>query len=259
MTDHQSTEHSMREAASARVGVLVEGADKAFYRTDWLCEKWGEDAVDFTRRKLEAEGITHIQDGVIVQPNRGVRDRVASALLGRDVSEAILVPRLIPIHHGITSDMLRKYVGEPDEVEEVHGNILLNEGIARLISLLIGGGGTAYNNANAFIGVGDSTTAEAQTQTDLSAATNKFYKAMVATYPVTPGSGSPAANSVDFRSDFTSTEANYVWNEWSISAGATTASGAGFTVGTTNLNRKVQSLGTKTTGTWTLTATITFS
>jgi hypothetical protein len=43
--------------------------------------------------------------------------------------------------------------------------------------------GTGWNNANAFLGVGDSSTAEAATQTELQAATNRFYKAMNATFP----------------------------------------------------------------------------
>jgi hypothetical protein len=251
-------EASMRDNASGRVSTLVASEERGFYRTSWLCEKWSEDAVEFTRRALEREGVSHIQDGYEVKPS-GMRDKIASAVAGHDVSRSILVPRLIPIEHGITSEMLRKYVGDPEVVEEIEGNLLLNEGIARLIALLIGAGGTAFNNANAYVGVGDAATAEAQTQTELQAATNRFYKASVGGYPLTPGSGSPAANSVDFRSDFTTTEANYVWNEWSVSAGATTASGAGFTAGTTNLNRKVQSLGTKATGTWTMTGTITFS
>jgi hypothetical protein len=76
---------------------------------------------------------------------------------------------------------------------------------------------------------------------------------MNATYP------SRSSQTVSFQSDFTTTEANYVWAEWSIAAGATTASGAGFTTGTTNLNRKVAALGTKASGTWTLTAQVTFS
>ena len=60
-----------------------------------------------------------------------------------------------------------------------------------------------------------------------------------------------------FQSDFITSEANYAWAEWTISAGATSASGGGFNIGTTNLNRKVAALGTKATGTWTLTAQIT--
>jgi hypothetical protein len=110
-----------------------------------------------------------------------------------------------------------------------------------------------WSNANAFLGVGDSLTAEAATQTELSAATNRFYKAMNATYP------SRASQTVSFQSDFTTTEANYVWAEWTIAASTTVASGAGFTSGTINLNRKVQALGTKSTGTWTLTGQITLS
>jgi hypothetical protein len=156
----------------------------------------------------------------------------------------------------ISSETLLHVVGRPEEILVVDGNLLLNEGIARLLDLLIGAGGTAYNNANAFIGVGDTSTSEAATQTELQAtqnAANRFYKAMNATFP------SRTNQTVDWQSDFTSGEANFAWNEWTVSAGATTASGSGFLVGTTNLNRKVASLGTKTTGTWTLTGEVTIS
>jgi hypothetical protein len=227
-----------RTEDGADVSVDLHVHDKGSWHFDWKCEKWSEDAVEFCQRKLEDRGVEQIRDG-----NENVG--------------GIVVPRFISIHHGITSDVLREIVGAPEEVIDVPDNLLLNEGIGRLLDLLTAAGGTAYNNANAFIGVGDSATAEAASQTELQAATNRFYKAMVATYPVSPGTN--GAQSRDWRSDFTSSEANYAWQEWSISAGATTASGAGFTTGTTNLNRKVQSLGTKTTGTWTLTATVTIS
>jgi len=78
-------------------------------------------------------------------------------------------------------------------------------------------------------------------------------KSMDATYP------SRATNVITFRATFSTGEANFAWNEWTVAAGATTASGSGFLTGTTNLNRKVASLGTKSTGTWTLTAQITFA
>jgi hypothetical protein len=84
-------------------------------------------------------------------------------------------------------------------------------------------------------------------------AANRFYKGMNATFP------SRASQTVTFQSDYTGTEANFAWNEWSIAAGATSASGSGFLVGTTNLNRKVQSLGTKAAGTWTFSGTITIA
>lgn len=156
----------------------------------------------------------------------------------------------------VSSELLRRFVGRAEVVEEIPGNLLLNEGIQRLEDLLIAAGGTAYNNANAYIGVGDTNTAEAASQTELQAtnnAANRFYKAMNATYP------SRASQTVSWQADFTSGEANFHWQEWTIAAGATTASGSGFLVGTTNLNRKVSDLGTKATGTWTLTAQVTIS
>jgi hypothetical protein len=155
----------------------------------------------------------------------------------------------------ISSALLRPLV-PAEELVVVPGNLLLNEGIQRLLDLLIAAGGATYANASAYIGVGDTNTAEVATQTELQAAqnaANRFYKAMNATFP------SRAAQTVTWQSDFTSTEANFHWQEWTISSGATTASGAGFLVGTTNLNRKVQDLGTKATGTWTLSSAVTVS
>ena len=131
-------------------------------------------------------------------------------------------------------------------VSEIEGNLLLNEGIALLLDLLIGAGGTAYNNANSYIGVGDSSTAEAASQTGLQAASNKTYKAMQATYP------SRAAQTVTWRSVFASADANYAWNEFTI-VNASSDTG-------TNLNRKVSAQGTKASGqTWTVDVSITIS
>lgn len=130
----------------------------------------------------------------------------------------------------------------PDEVIEVEGNILVNAGIDALLNLLAGAGGTAFNNANAYIGVGDSATAAAVAQTDLQAASNKLRAAMNSTYP------SLASHVLTFQASFTSGQANWVWNEWAIFNASS---------GGTMLNRKVESLGTKVTGTWTLSVTLT--
>jgi hypothetical protein len=207
-------------------------SDGICYKTLWIAEKWSEDAVDFARKRLDRMGITHTP-----------------------MTHGVEVSKLVPIKKGISSAILRAFVGAPEECAEIQGNLLLNEGIQRLMDMTMIATltGTGWNNANAFIGVGDSSTAEAATQTDLQAATNHFYKAMNATFP------SRASQTSSFQSDFTTGEANYVWNEWTISSGATSASGSGFLVGTTNLNRKVASLGTKASGTWTLTAQITLS
>lgn len=187
--------------------------------TLWTCEKWSEEACDFTRRKLGID---------------------------------------IPV--GISSALLRKITGEAEIIEAVEGNLLLNEGIQRVQDMTMIAtplsnqvAGNPWSSTNAYIGVGDSATAEAATQTELQASTNKFYKVMNATFP------SRSGQTVSFASDFITSEANYVWAEWTVAAGATTASGGGFTTGTTNLNRKVAALGTKSSGTWTLTAQITLS
>jgi hypothetical protein len=135
---------------------------------------------------------------------------------------------------------------EPYEIRRVAGNILVTAGIGLLEDLLMGAGGTAFNNANAKIGVGDSTTAAVIGQTDLVAATNKLRKAMDGGFPTRSGT-----TTMTFQATFTSAEANWVWNEWAVfNAGPT---------GGTMLNRKVESLGTKTTGTWVLAVTITIS
>lgn len=124
------------------------------------------------------------------------------------------------------------------------GNLALNAGLALNLDLLIGAGGTAYNNTNARIGVGNSSTAAAATQTDLQDATAEW-KAMDATFP------SRTNQTLTFRSTFTEAEANFAWNEWGIG----NAAGGG-----TLLNRKVTSFGTKTVGAiWQLTVTLTAS
>lgn len=119
-----------------------------------------------------------------------------------------------------------------------------NAGAVAFASSIVGDGGvTLLNNANAYLGVGDSSTAFAATQTDLQASSNKLRKAMDATYP-TRSSGT-----LTFRSTFNTSEANFAWQEW----GVFNASTVGTMVG-----RKVESLGTKTSAqTWQLTSTIT--
>jgi hypothetical protein len=103
-----------------------------------------------------------------------------------------------------------------------------------------------FTNANARLGVGDSTTAFAASQTDLVAAANKLRKAMDATYP------QRSTNVLTFRATFATSEANWVWNEWGVfNAGPT---------GGTMLNRKVEILGTKTSSQyWELSVALTLS
>lgn len=119
---------------------------------------------------------------------------------------------------------------------------ITDAGRNHLVQAGIGASVTFFNNANSYIGVGDSTTAFAASQTDL-VGTNKTRKAMDATYP------QGSANIITFRSTFATTDANYAWNEWGVFNAAS---------GGTMLNRKVESLGTKTnTQTWQFTVTLT--
>lgn len=136
---------------------------------------------------------------------------------------------------------------KPFKVEEIEQNLALNEGINLLWTLVCGGAGTAYNNANSYIGVGDSTAAAVATQTGLQAVTNKLYKKVEAGYP-TYGSNQKAV----WRAVFNGNEANYAWQEFSLS---NSDSDTG-----TNLNRKVSNQGTKITSQiWTLQLEITLS
>jgi hypothetical protein len=134
----------------------------------------------------------------------------------------------------------------PYEIVEGDYNAMVDSGIINALNALIGVGITAFNNTNARLGVGDSNTAWGTTQTDLQAAVNKLRKGMNATYPTGTGT-----KTITFQSDFTTGEANYAWLEWGI---FNAASGA-----TSMLSRKVENLGTKASGTWTLTVTFTLT
>jgi hypothetical protein len=146
--------------------------------------------------------------------------------------------------------------GVEPELLEIEGNLLVYGGASCQWQTLIGNGTTTagqaltyFNNAQAAIGVGDSTTAAAATQTNLVAATNKLRKAMDATYPQHTDATTSGAASIVFRSTFATSDANFAWQEWGIFNSTTDGTGR-------MLNRKVESLGTKTSAsTWPLTLT----
>lgn len=126
-------------------------------------------------------------------------------------------------------------------VESLNG--YTNVGGALLLDLLIAAGGSAYNNANSYLGSGDSSTAFAVSQTDLQAATNKLRKAMDSTFP------SRSGQVVTFKSTFATGDANWAWAEVAIF----NAAAAG-----TMLARSTGSYGTKTSAaSWVLSYTLT--
>lgn len=134
------------------------------------------------------------------------------------------------------------------ELLERVGNLLVYGGVSAIWERLIGTGVTAFDGSNAYLGVGDSTTAAAATQTDLQASSNKVRKVMDATYPAHTDGTSSGNASITFRATFGTSDANFAWQEWALF----NASSAG-----RMLNRKVEANGTKVSGTtWVLTVTL---
>lgn len=131
----------------------------------------------------------------------------------------------------------RKLAGfAPDEVVFDTQNIILDTGAEEMLKLITGRGGTQFSEANAYIFVGDNTTAEAANQTGVLASSNRAASKMDSGYPTVSG------RVITFRASFGEGDANFEWNEIAIANGASSSS--------VSMNRKVASLGTKTTGIW---------
>lgn len=122
---------------------------------------------------------------------------------------------------------------KPYAVDVFEGNILCNEGINELWTLVAGTGGTKYDNTNAHIIVGTGTTAASASDTEATF-TSGVKKGMDTGYP-TYGS----SQTVTFQATYGGTEANQAWNEFGVLNAAT---------GGKLLNRKVSNQGTKASG-----------
>jgi hypothetical protein len=122
--------------------------------------------------------------------------------------------------------------------EVFQGNLGLNEGLAELVDIICGlGTPTKWDNTNCRLGVGNSNAAADATQTGLQGAT-KTFKAMDTGYP------QRNAQTAEWRATFGSAEGNHAWEEFTV-VNAADDNGK-------NLNRKVESKGTKASGeiTW---------
>jgi len=120
---------------------------------------------------------------------------------------------------------------------------LTNLGLIEHLKAIIGEVGfTALNSTNAYLGVGDSSTAFSAAHTDLQGS-NKTRKGMESGYP------QRSSNQLVFRGLFGTSDANYAWAEHGVFNAPT---------GGTMISRKVESLGTKAnTQSWLLTVTVT--
>ena len=122
---------------------------------------------------------------------------------------------------------------------------ITNAGAVLAAQCLMNDSATFLNSTNSHLGVGDSTTAFAAAQTDLQAASNKLRKSMESGYP------SRSSGALTFRALYSTSQANFAWEEWGVFNAST---------GGTMFSRKVESLGTKTSAqSWQLTATITLA
>lgn len=135
---------------------------------------------------------------------------------------------------------------DPFYVKEVDGNMLLNGGASILWNCLKGSGSTStgsalkYFNATAALGVSTSLTAASSFQKALQGSAKKI-KVLSAGFPThTTGSTASTAAKMIYKSTFTSTEANFAWNEWGLFNRAATGAVQRM------LNRKAGALLTKT-------------
>ena len=127
---------------------------------------------------------------------------------------------------------------EPYEIVEVRGNLGLEGGFNYLWNVIGGATANTFNTANAILFVGNGTQAANATQTALQGAS--FYgMAMASTHP------SISAAKIYFKGLAASDAANFAWAEWAAGRGNATTQEV-------LLNRKVEALGTKSSGEWTL-------
>jgi hypothetical protein len=143
-----------------------------------------------------------------------------------------------------------------DGTADSEKNLLTTAGITRMLTLLIAGGGQGLTNTATRLGTGNGAGTAAAGDTDLSAAAgsaNRWFQVMDATYP------SVATNVLTARATWATGDGNYTWNEWGLDVGTPTVT-SGNTVAALLFNHKTSAaLGTKSTGSWVLTVTVTIT
>lgn len=144
---------------------------------------------------------------------------------------------------------------KPYEDNVIPKNLLTTAGLTRITSLITGAGGQAMTALATRIGVGDNSaaTSAAITDTNLGAATNKFWTILDSAPGLSGGI-------MTFVATFTSGNGNFLWSEFGIDIGTPTVA-SNSTVNAPLVNRKTSiAQGTKTAGqSWTASATITLA
>lgn len=156
---------------------------------------------------------------------------------------------------------LQRHCGEPEDgYAEADGNLLVTVGLDAITKLLIASGSPqAFSGpTRAIVGVGATATAATIADTALGAdGGSAWYQGCDSANPT------QANGVITTVCTVTTSNGNFAWNEWcwatctgTITPGATLASVA---TGTKLWNHKIQSLGTKVSGSWVLTATVTIA
>lgn len=187
-------------------------------------DKWSDDATEWVAKR----------SGLLV-PGQRVARRGPLAPTARDF-EALKV--------------------RPDDVADRTGNLLVTAGLTRLMSLLNGAGGQAVTNTATRLGTGNGAGSAAAGDTDLGAAAgsaNRWFQIMDATFP------SVASNVLTAKATFATGDGNYAWNEWGLDIGTPTVTSSAVVAATLLNHKTAAALGTKTTGSWALTVTITIT
>lgn len=148
-----------------------------------------------------------------------------------------------------SGDMRRLLVTAGETTEPGIANLLLLQGQNAILSLILGLNSlTLYDNAHAYLGVGDGTTAVLATQTNLQG-TNTAWAAVNASNPAMDAGSTITTATI--AADFASGVAEWVggWQEWALGNAAST--------GGRVLNRAVGVIGTgKSSELWTLNVTL---
>lgn len=145
---------------------------------------------------------------------------------------------------------------KPFETVVEEGNLITTVGLNRLTNLLIGGGAQALTNTSLRLGVGNGAGSAAVGDTDLGASAgsaNRWFQVMDATYP-------QQSNGVlTAKATWATGDGNFAWNEWGLDVGTPTVTSSAV-VNALLFNHKTSAaLGTKASGSWALTVTVTIS
>lgn len=158
------------------------------------------------------------------------------------------------------AELAALFAAPEDGTADADGNLLVTAGLDAITKLLINTGSPqAFSGpTRAIVGVGATSTVATVADTALGADGGSAY------YQGCDASNPTQANGViTCVCTFATGNANFAWQEWcwatctgAITPGATLASVA---TGTKLWNHKIQSLGTKVSGSWVLTSTVTIS